>query len=295
MLKPFRDRAEGGRRLAEKLGKYAGRPDVLVLALPRGGVSVAFEVSQALGAPLDVLVVRKLGVPGHEELAMGAIASGGAWVLNNHLMKTLQPSIRMIQEVAAREHQELTRRERIYRGDRPALEVRGRTVILVDDGLATGSTMRAALAAVRRRKPAHLIVAAPAAAPSTCAELAKEVDECVCVITPNSFHAVGVWYEDFSQTTDDEVRDLLERASVPMMAATGERCHCGADDLQECRCHAAADFAGHPPAGTGGHGNGSDQRAGRVDEGHQTPQQLGAERLSGPSGLSDLVVPMSLE
>jgi predicted phosphoribosyltransferase len=295
MLKPFRDRAEGGRRLAEKLGKYAGRPDLLVLALPRGGVPVAFEISQALGAPLDVLVVRKLGVPGHEELAMGAIASGGAWVLNNQLMKTLQPSIRMIQEVAARELQELTRRERIYRGDRPALEVRGRTVILVDDGLATGSTMRAAVAAVRRRRPARLVVAVPTAANSACVELEREVDECVCAITPDPFHAVAIWYDDFSQTTDDEVRDLLERASVPMRAATGERCSCGADNLRECRCHAAADFGSHPRAGTGGHGNGSDQRAGRVDEGHQTSQQLGSERLSEPSGLSDWTFPMSLE
>jgi putative phosphoribosyl transferase len=219
MLKPFRDRAEGGRRLAEKLGKYAGRPDLLVLALPRGGVPVAFEVSQALGARLDVLVVRKLGVPGSEELAMGAIASGGAWVLNNRLIETLQPSIRMIQKAATRELQELTRRERIYRGDRQVLEVRGCTVILVDDGLATGSTMRAAVAAVRRLRPARLIVAVPTAALSTCRELEKEVDECVCVITPDPFQAVGVWYEDFSQTTDDEVRDLLERASVPMMAA----------------------------------------------------------------------------
>jgi predicted phosphoribosyltransferase len=244
MLKRFRDRAEGGRRLAEKLGKYAGRPDLLVLALPRGGVPVAFEISQALGAPLDVLVVRKLGVPGHEELAMGAIASGGAWVLNNDLIQTLQPSIRMIQEVAARELQELTRRERIYRGDRPALEVRGRTVILVDDGLATGSTMRAAVAAVRRRKPAHLIVAVPTAAPSACVELQREVDECVCVITPDSFHAVGVWYEDFSQTTDDDVRGLLERASVPMMATTGKRCSRGAEDGREPRCHATP--AGSP-------------------------------------------------
>jgi putative phosphoribosyl transferase len=219
MLKPFRDRAEGGRRLAEKLGKYASRPDLLVLALPRGGVPVAFEVSQALGARLDVLVVRKLGVPGSEELAMGAIASGGAWVLNNRLIETLQPSIRMIQEAATRELQELTRRERIYRGDRQALEVRGRTVILVDDGLATGSTMRAAVVAVRRLRPARLVVAVPTAALSTCVELEQEVDECVCVITPDPFQAVGVWYEDFSQTTDDEVRDLLERASVPMMAA----------------------------------------------------------------------------
>jgi putative phosphoribosyl transferase len=240
MLKSFRDRAEGGRRLAERLGKYAGRPDLLVLALPRGGVPVAFEVSQALSAPLDVLVVRKLGVPGQDELAMGAIASGGVWVLNNHLIQALQPSIRMIQEVAARELQELTRRERIYRGDRPALEVRGRTVVLVDDGLATGSTMRAAVAAVRRRRPARLVVAVPTAAPSACVELKKEVDECACVITPDTFHAVGVWYEDFSPTTDDDVRDLLERASTAIMATTGKRSSRGAEDGLEPRSHATA-------------------------------------------------------
>jgi putative phosphoribosyl transferase len=171
---------------------------------------------------------------------MGAIASGGAWVLNNHLIQTLQPSIRMIQQVAAREVEELTRRERIYRGDRPALEVRGRTVILVDDGLATGSTMRAAVAAVRRRRPARLIVAVPTAAPSTCVELEQEVDECVRVITPDPFHAVGVWYEDFSQTTDDDVRNLLERASVPTMATTGKRFSRGAEDGREPRCRASA-------------------------------------------------------
>ncbi len=223
MLRPFRDRAEAGRKLAEKLVAYAGRPDVLVLGLPRGGVPVAFEVAQALDAPLDVFLVRKLGVPGHEELAMGAIASGGVRVLNEDVIQKLNPPFRVIQEVAARELQELARRERLYRGDRPALEVRGRTVIVVDDWLATGSTMRAAVAALRRLGPARLIVAVPTAAPATCAELGQEADECICVITPDPFYAVGIWYEDFSQTTDDEVRDLLERAVVGTTATIGER------------------------------------------------------------------------
>jgi predicted phosphoribosyltransferase len=203
--------------------EYAGRPDVLVLALPRGGVPVAFEVARALEAPLDIFVVRKLGVPGHEELAMGAIASGGAWVLNNDLIESLNPPFRVIQAVAARERLEIERRERAYRGNRPALEVRGRTVILVDDGLATGASMRAAVAALQRLGPGRLIVAVPTAAPSTCSELGQEVDECICVITPEPFHAVGIWYEDFSQTTDEEVRDLLQQASQPVIAVTADR------------------------------------------------------------------------
>jgi len=223
MLRPFRDRAEAGRKLAEKLVAYAGRPDVLVLALPRGGVPVGYEVARVLEAPLDVFVVRKLGVPGHEELAMGAVASGGAWVLNDDVVGALSIPDRVIRAVAARELQELARRERLYRDDRPPPDVRGRTVILVDDGLATGSTMRAAVAALRRLEPARLIVAVPTAAPSTCAEFSDEVDECICCIMPDPFYAVGVWYEDFSQTTDEQVRDLLERADVGTMAPTGER------------------------------------------------------------------------
>ena len=194
-----------------------------MLALPRGGVPVAFEVARALEAPLDIFVVRKLGVPGHEELAMGAIASGGTWVLNKDVIESLNPPFRVIQAVAARERLELERRERAYRGNRPPLEVRGRTVILVDDGLATGSTMRAAVAALKRLGPARLIVAVPTAAPSTCAELGQEGDECICVMTPEPFRAVGVWYEDFSQTTDDQVRDLLERASQPVLAVTADQ------------------------------------------------------------------------
>jgi len=223
MLTRFRDRADAGRKLAEKLAKYAGHPDVLVLALPRGGVPVGYEVARALEAPLDVFVVRKLGVPGHEELAMGAIASGGAWVLNDDVVSALSIPAFMVRAVAVRELQELRRRELAYRGDRPALDVSNRIVILVDDGLATGSTMRAAVAAVSRLEPARLIVAVPTAAASTCAEFGREVDECVCVITPDPFYAVGTWYEDFSQTTDEEVRDLLERATVEPMAATGKR------------------------------------------------------------------------
>jgi putative phosphoribosyl transferase len=222
MLRPFRDRAEAGRRLAEKLVEYAGRPDVLVLALPRGGVPVAFEVARALEAPLDVFVVRKLGVPGHEELAMGAVASGGACVLNDDVIGPLSIPDRVIRAVAARELQELERRERLYRGDRPPPDVRGRIVILVDDGLATGSTMRAAVAALRRLGPDLIVVAVPTAAPTTCAEIGLEADGCICCITPDPFYAVGVWYEDFSQTTDEEVRDLLEHAAVGTVATVGQ-------------------------------------------------------------------------
>lgn len=211
----FRNRAEAGRMLAENLLAYAGRTDVLVLALPRGGVPVAFEVSRALGAPLDVCAVRKLGVPGHEELAMGAIAAGGVCVLNDDVVRAQRIPDRVIEDVAERERQELRRRERAYRGGREAPDVRGRTVILVDDGLATGSTMRAAVAALRRLGPDRIVVAVPTAAPATCEELRREADDCVCGITPEPFHAVGLWYEDFSQTTDDEVRDLLERAAAP--------------------------------------------------------------------------------
>jgi predicted phosphoribosyltransferase len=211
----FRDRTEAGRVLAEGLSSYAGRPDVVVLALPRGGVPVAFGVARALHAPLDVFVVRKLGVPGHEELALGAIASGGTRVLNDDVVRVLQISGETIDAVTRAEEQELQRRERAYRGDRPPLDVRGRTVILVDDGLATGATMRAAVAALRQRQPARTVVAIPVAAPATCDEFAREVDSLVCARTPEPFGAVGLWYEDFSQTTDDEVRDLLARAATP--------------------------------------------------------------------------------
>jgi len=216
----YHDRVEAGRVLARKLGQYADRPDVLVLALPRGGVPVAYEVARALGAPLDVFLVRKLGVPGHEELAMGAIATGGVRVLNRGVVNGLRIPPEVIDAVADREAEELRRREREYRDDRPAPDVRGKTVILIDDGLATGSTMRSAVMALRRQVPGRLVVAVPIAAPSTCEEFQDEVDEVVCARTPEPFYAVGVWYEDFSQTTDDEVRDLLARASSETLGAT---------------------------------------------------------------------------
>jgi len=214
MTEPFHDRAEAGRFLAEKLADNAERPDVIVLALPRGGVPVAFEVAPALGAPLDVFLVRKLGVPGHEELAMGAIASGGVRILNRDVVQNLRIPPEAIDAVAAREWDELRRRERDYHDDRPAPDVRSQTVILIDDGLATGSTMWSAVVALRRQGPSRLVVAVPIAAPATCEEFRDEVDEVVCARTPEPFYAVGVWYEDFSQTTDAEVRDLLARASA---------------------------------------------------------------------------------
>ena len=210
----FRDRADAGRLLAERLSHYAGRDDVLVLGLPRGGVPVAAEVARALGASFDVFLVRKLGLPGQEELAMGAIASGGARVLNEELVETLGIPEALIDAVAAREEEELRRRERLYRGERPPPEVEGKTVILVDDGLATGSSMRAAVAALRRRRPARIVVAVPTAPVSTCEELRPEVDELVCARTPQPFYAVGIWYENFNQTTDEEVRRLLAEATA---------------------------------------------------------------------------------
>jgi putative phosphoribosyl transferase len=210
----FRDRHEAGRLLAERLAAYTGRSDVVILALPRGGVPVAFEIAAVLHVPLDVMVVRKLGVPGHEELAMGAIASGGVQVVNQEVVRHLGLSQAVLESVAATEYQELTRRERAYRGSHGAAIVEGRTVILVDDGLATGSTMRAAVAALRRRGPTRIVIAVPTAAPETCEELKTEVDEIVCATTPTPFYGVGQWYDDFSQTTDEEVRDLLEQAAV---------------------------------------------------------------------------------
>lgn len=208
----FHDRAEAGRLLAAKLSEYANRPDVLVLALPRGGVPVGYEVAKALNAPLDVFLVRKLGVPGHEELAMGAIATGGTLVLNDDVVLTLRIPQQLMDVVAQREKQELERRERAYRDDRPQPDVQGKTIILVDDGLATGSTMRAAIRALRQREPTKIVVAVPAASPDTCDAFRDEVDDIVCALTPEPFYAVGLWYEDFSQTTDEEVRDLMERS-----------------------------------------------------------------------------------
>src|SRR5438270_6676023 len=220
MPERFRNRNEAGRLLAKKLTAYANRPDVLVLALPRGGVPVAYEVARALGAPLDVFVVRKLGVPGYEELAMGAVATAGVRVLNDQIVQQLGLPEYVIDAVATREQQELARRERVYRSGRPPADVRGRTVILVDDGLATGATMRAAVMALRQLKPARIVVAVPTASPETCEELKAEADGVVCGITPEPFLAVGHWYEDFSQTTDEEVRDLLTRPQHPEAART---------------------------------------------------------------------------
>jgi predicted phosphoribosyltransferase len=219
MPERFRDRREAGRLLAEKLSAYASRPDVIVLALPRGGVPVAYEVARALGAPLDVFLVRKLGVPGHEELAMGAVATGGVRVLNDTVVRGLGIPDYVVEAVTAWQQQELTRRERLYRDDRPAPDVRGRTVVLVDDGLATGATMHAAIAALRRQQPTRIVVAVPTAAPETCEALRAEVDDVVCAITPEPFYSVGLWYEDFSQTTDEEVRELLARVAHETRAA----------------------------------------------------------------------------
>jgi putative phosphoribosyl transferase len=213
MERAFPNRAEAGRLLAEKLENYVGRSDVVVLGLPRGGVPVAYEVAQRLGAPLDVFVVRKLGVPGFEELAAGAIASGGVRVLNEDVIRALPNADQLIESVTERETVELERREQTYRDERPAPELRNRVVILVDDGLATGATMRAAVAALRQRGVAKIVVAAPVGAPDTCRELEQEADETICAIAPEFFQAVGQYYEDFSQTSDEEVRELLLRAA----------------------------------------------------------------------------------
>lgn len=210
----FEDRAEAGKWLAERLQAYARRPDVVVLGLPRGGVPVAFEVARALEAPLDVFLVRKLGLPGHEELAMGAIASGGVRVVNDDVVQAMSVPARVIDDVAAREERELERREKAYRGARPLPDLGGKTVIVVDDGLATGSTMKAAAAALRRLGPARVVVAVPVAAADSCAQVGREVDELVCAPTPEPFLAVGRWYRDFSETSDDEVRALLEAAEA---------------------------------------------------------------------------------
>jgi predicted phosphoribosyltransferase len=225
MSSRFQNRSHAGRVLAQRLDSYANRPEVLVLALPRGGVPVAFEVAKALRAPLDVFVVRKLGVPGHEEFAMGAIATGGVCVLHQETVRALRLPRHVIEAVTARERQELARRERLYRSDRPPLDVRGRTVIVIDDGLATGATMHAAIQALRQIQPARIVVAVPIAASEICQDLEAEVDEIVCAVTPEPFRAVGLWYEDFSQTTDEEVRELLARSAQdqPARAADFQR------------------------------------------------------------------------
>lgn len=207
----FEDRRDAGRRLAAKLHKYAHRQDVLVLALPRGGVPVGYEVAEALSAPLDVFLVRKLGVPGHEELAMGAIASDGIRVLNEDVLRALRIDPEQIEAVTAREERVLRERERDYRGDRPRPKIKGRIVILVDDGLATGASMRAAIQAIREQRPKRLVVAVPVAPPDACEQIAAEADEFVCALTPPVFYGVGMWYEDFSQVRDEDVQELLQR------------------------------------------------------------------------------------
>jgi predicted phosphoribosyltransferase len=208
----FRDRSEAGQRLAEKLTQYTNREDVIVLALPRGGVPIGYEIARALHVPLDVFVVRKLGLPGHEELAMGALASGGVRVLNDEVVHMYGLTPRDIDRVAAVEQAELERRERQYRGDREFPDLHGKTVILVDDGLATGSTMRVAVEALRLEGPSRIVVGVPVAARETCDAFRHVADEIVCVATPEPFYAVGLWYENFDQTTDDEVEELLNAA-----------------------------------------------------------------------------------
>jgi predicted phosphoribosyltransferase len=207
----FRDRTEAGQVLAGLLAHYRGRPDVIVLGLPRGGVPVAAEVASGLGAPLDVFVVRKLGVPGHDELAMGAIASGGVRVVNRSVVDGLRIGEDVIEKVAARELKELERRDAAYRDGRPPPDVRGKVVFVVDDGLATGSTMRAAVSALRAQQPSRIVVAVPVGSAATCHELEAEADEVVCARIPADFHAVGQWYQDFSPTTDEQIRSLLSR------------------------------------------------------------------------------------
>ena len=213
MQKRFSNRAEAGRELAAALGTYRGRRDVVVLALPRGGVPVGYEVARALDVPLDVFVVRKLGLPANEELAMGALASGGVRILDDYILRVYHVSPDDVARVTIWEQAELERREQLYRGARSFPELTGKTVILVDDGLATGSTMRAAIAALRLEHPSTIIVAVPVGAKETCDAVRELADAVVCARTPEPFHAVGAWYDDFSQTTDDEVHDLLQRAA----------------------------------------------------------------------------------
>ena len=217
MWTAFRDRREAGQRLADALLPYAPR-DPVVLGLPRGGVPVAFEVARRLDAPLDVCIVRKLGAPGHEEFAMGAIASGGVELLSEHTVRSLGLTREQVAQVIGRERQELARRERAFRDGRPAVDVQGRTVIIVDDGLATGASMQAAVMALRSRRPAAIVVAVPVASSTACADIRRIADVCVCLRTPEPFFGVGQWYANFGQTTDDEVRALLAAARSPAPA-----------------------------------------------------------------------------
>ncbi|WP_088891825.1 phosphoribosyltransferase [Leptolyngbya ohadii] len=214
MRQPFQDRRDAGQQLARQLIEYADRPDAIVLGLPRGGVPIAYEIATALHLPLDICLVRKLGVPGQEELAMGAIAPGNVIVLNRDVIRSLQISKDALDSVALKEQQELNRRDRAYRGDRPFPELRNRTVILVDDGIATGSTIRAAIATVRAAEPRAIIVAVPIAASETVKDLQAMVDRVVCLLMPEPLHAIGQWYEDFGQTSDEEVQGLLRSGGV---------------------------------------------------------------------------------
>lgn len=213
----FRDRKDAGRKLARRLTVYAGRNNVIILALPRGGVPVAYGVAKALNVPMDIFIVRKLGWPGHEEMAIGAIASGGVRVLNEGIVRYLNIPDDLIDVVAQRELRELERRERAYRGNRPPLEVKGRTVIIIDDGLATGASMRAAILGLRTHSPAEIVIAVPTAALETCEALEPEVDQMICATMPEPFYGVSRWYEDFSQTTDEEVRILLQEANRQLL------------------------------------------------------------------------------
>jgi putative phosphoribosyl transferase len=214
MPERFLNRTEGGRLLAGELSRYAGRGDVIVLGLPRGGVPVAFEIAIALDAPLDVFVVRKLGLPGHEEFGIGAIASGGVRIVDDSVLRSYGVDLDTLNRITERERLELERRERLYRDDRPFPSMEGRIVILADDGLATGSTMRAAVAALRSEAPREIVIAVPVGAPETCAAMRLIADEVVCLETPDPFYAVGLWYANFDQTEDEEVHDLLERAAA---------------------------------------------------------------------------------
>lgn len=216
----FQDRRDAGRQLAGQLQHYRDQPGVVVLALPRGGVPVAYEVAESLHAPLDVFIVRKIGMPGHEEFAIGAIASGGTRVMNEDMVERYRVPEAAIEAVTEKEQRELERRERAYRDDRPPLDLTSKTVLLVDDGLATGASMHAAVQAVRQFAPARIVVAVPIASPGTCQEFRSEVDEVVCAVTPALFYAVGQGYVDFSQTTDEEVHDLLARAASQGGAST---------------------------------------------------------------------------
>jgi putative phosphoribosyl transferase len=209
----FQDRYEAGQALAAKLEHHAGDPDVVVLALPRGGVPVGYEVSQALNAPLDIFLVRKIGVPGYEELAMGAVASGGVKIFNHEVLQRLGISERILDGIVREKERELEQQEKAYRGERPPTQIEGRTVILVDDGLATGASMRAAVQAVKKKSAKSVIVAVPVGSADTCNQLQSEVDEVICGMTPEPFYAVGAWYSDFMQVTDEEVRELLDRAA----------------------------------------------------------------------------------